>query len=108
MGIFNRNREKAENNRLMERLDGRRITYAARRTFDEAGNPIEQVIGRLGSINTREGRIVIICDGAEVFRCPAEGASCSELLSLDGVVIQGNDTQTGEPVTVVAKYPRRR
>ncbi len=108
MGLFHRNKEKAENARLMERLDGRRITYAARRVLDEAGNPLEQVIGRVGSINTREGRIVIICDGAEVFRCPAEGARCSELLSLDGVVIQGNDPDTGKPVTIVAKYPRRR
>ena len=105
MGFFNSKQRQADrhNARLITRLDGKGVRYVVRRELDEQGSPVETVLGKTGRINTKDGKIVIICDGAEVFRCSQEGAQCGELLSLGGVVIQciGPD---GGPDTVVAYY----
>ena len=104
MGLFSRRRERAEHSELLEKLHGKRILYAARRTTDERGNPVEVILGKTGAINTIGGDIVVMCNAKEVFRCPAEGAACAELMSLGGVVISGVNAATGEPDTVVAYY----
>ena len=64
----------------------------------------EVILGKNGAINTIENRIVLMCNGKEVFRCDAEGASVSELMSLNGVVIEGVNAITGEKNTVVAYF----
>ena len=104
MGLFSRRREHAEQSDLVARLHGKRIRYAARRTMDEHGNPVEVILGKVGAINTIGGDIVVMCNAKEVFRCPVEGAACAELLSLGGVVISEINAATGEPDTVVAYY----
>ena len=105
MGLFNskQRREDKDNARLIARLDGKGVRYVVRRELDEQGGPLETVLCKTGRINTKDGKIVIICDGAEVFRCSQEGAQCGELLSLGGVVIQCIRSD-GEPDTVVAYY----
>ena len=104
MGIFNRRqrREEKDNAQLIVRLDGRSVRYVARRELDESGSPVETVLGKTGRINTRDGKIVIICDGTEVFRCSQQNARCGELLSLGGVVIE--NMGAGKTETVVAYY----
>ena len=104
MAFFNRRREEADTARLIARLDGRAVKYVTRREMDGNGNPVETVIGKEGRINTRQGQIVVVCNGSEVFRCPAEGAKCGELLSLDGAVVSGINACTGRQDTVVAYY----
>lgn len=104
MGLFSRRREHAAQSDLIAKLHGKRIRYAARRTTDESGNPVEVILGKQGAINTLGGDIVVMCNAKEVFRCAAEGASCAELMSLGGVVISGVNAATGEPDTVVAYY----
>lgn len=104
MGLFSRRREHANQNDLIAKLHGKRIRYAARRTVDENGNPVEVILGKQGGINTIGDDIVVMCNAKEVFRCPVEGASCAELMSLGGVVISGVNAATGEPDTVVAYY----
>ena len=97
MGLFGKRRspEDKETAALLARLDGRSVKYVTRRDLETG---VETVIGREGRLNTKEGKIVIVCNGTEVFRCPAEDARCGELLSLDGVTIR-----TGEGM-VVAYY----
>jgi len=104
MGLFSRRRENAAQSDLIGRLHGKRIRYAARRTTDESGTPVEIILGKTGAINTLGGDIVVMCNAKEVFRCAIEGATCAELMSLGGVVISGVNAATGEPDTVVAYY----
>ena len=40
----------------------------------------------------------------EVFRCAEDAVRCAELLSRDGVVVQGVNTHTNAEDTVVAYY----
>ena len=104
MGLFSRRRANAQQSDLIAKIHGKRIRYAARRTVDEHGNPVEVILGKQGAINTLGEDIVVMCNAKEVFRCPVEGASCAELMSLGGVVISGINAVTGEPDTVVAYY----
>jgi hypothetical protein len=96
-----RKQDIRDNQKLIERLDGRAVKYVARR---EPDSTIESVIGRAGRINTKNGFITIICNGTEVFRCPVNGAKCGELLSLEGVRIHGQDIKTGEQTQIIAYY----
>ncbi len=104
MGLFSRRREHAAQEELIAKLHGKAIRYAARRTTDANGNPVEVMLGKGGAINTLGGDIVLMCNAKEVFRCAIEGATCAELMSLGGVVISGVSAATGEPDTVVAYY----
>lgn len=106
MALFGgkRRTKDADNARLIARIDGRAVKYVARRSIDAAGSPVESVIGHEGRINTQHGQIVVVCNGSEVFRCPAARAQCGELLSLDGVVIRCRDEAGGAEDTVVAYY----
>ena len=104
MGLFSRKKEQNEQTAMLAKMHGRSIRYAAKRFVNENGNPQERVLGKNGAINTVENRLVIMCDGKDVFRCDAETVSVSELMSLNGVVIQGVNTETGKQETVVAYF----
>lgn len=106
MGFFSRRREQAAQSELQQKLDGRAIRYAARRTLDKNGSPVEIILGKNGAINAKNGVIIVMCNAKEVFRCDAETAECSELMSLNGAVIKGINAATGEPETVVAYYTK--
>ncbi len=106
MGFFSRRREQAAATALEQKLNGRAIRYAARRTLDDNGSPVEIILGKNGAINVKNGEIVVMCNAKEVFRCALETAECSELMSLNGAVIKGVNTVTGEPDTVVAYYTK--
>ncbi|HIW74877.1 MAG TPA: hypothetical protein H9684_11185 [Firmicutes bacterium] len=90
MGLFGRRppAPDKETAALLARLDGKSVKYVTRR---DPETQVETVIGHEGRLNTQEGQIVIVCNGTEVFRCPAAEARCGELLSLDGVTIRTGD-----------------
>lgn len=106
MGLFSRKNRKEDNEQaaLLAKLDGRLVKYVTRRELNEAGSPVETILGKEGRIHTLHGEIIVRCGTTEVFRCAAEGASCGELLSLEGVVLKGVHPETGKPDTVVAYY----
>lgn len=107
MGLFHRKSEKADvrlNGQVLERIQGKAIKYVTRRDIGPDGSTRETVLGKTGRINCLADAIVVMCDGREVFRCALADAKCSELLSLDGAVIQGTNQVTGAPDTVVAYY----
>ena len=106
MGFFSRRREQAAETELQQKLNGRAIRYAARRTMDENGSPVEIILGKNGAINVKNGEIVVMCNAKEVFRCAMDTAECSELMSLNGAVIKGVNSVTGEADTVVAYYTK--
>lgn len=94
-------RESAD---VLARIHGKAVRYVARRVEDGMGRAVESVLGKEGRININEDDLVVMCNGHEVFRCPVGDVVCSELLSLDGVVIKGSNTYTGGEDVVVAYY----
>lgn len=91
----------------MERIHGKPIRYVTRREVVN-GVSTETVLGKEGRINCNPQEVVVVCNGREVFRCHADGARCNELLSLDGVVIEGINSNTGVLETIVAYYKYHR
>ena len=104
MGLFSRKKEQSEHTAMLEKMHGRSIRYAAKRFLDENGNPQERVLGKNGAVNTIDNRIVVMCNGKDVFRCDAQTASISELMSLNGIVIEGINSETNEKETIVAYF----
>ena len=84
----------------LERLDGKLITYAVRREPDG-----EVVIGKDGRICAATEIVELrFSDGSVPFACPVSTMQFGELMSHNGVLITGDDTVTGNRVSVVAYY----
>ena len=85
---------------MVERTDGKHIRYVTERTDN-----VENIIGREGSLNVREDYLILMADGAILFRGHIPELKISEMLSLDGVIISGPDeTKDGAERTVIAYY----
>lgn len=74
----------------LERYHGKRVSYVVEREGAE-----ENVIGRTGGISVDSEKLVVVCDGHEVFRCSTDGIVCAELMSHNGADIKGRDMTTG-------------
>ena len=85
-------------------LDGRELKYAIRREQDENGSPRETVLGKGGRFMVLPDRVIVMAGGKEVFNAPLETVKSGELMSLDGVVISGQDQVTGRYTMVVGYY----
>lgn len=104
MGLFKKRRADKAREELYARLCEKAIRYVARRTVNEAGNTEEIVLGRGGRLSHGNGFFMVDTADGEVFRCPETEVQCAELMSRDGAVVQGVNTHTGAPDTVVAYY----
>lgn len=105
MAFWDRIKHDRQVRATLMRIDGKAVKYVARRGRTEDGSTTtEQVIGKTGRINVMQDRIVVMCDGQEVFRCMLSETTVGELLSLGGVVLSGINALTGLPDTVVAYY----
>ena len=86
---------------MAHKLDKRAIKYCSERDA-EAG---ETIIGKNGMINLRDGELILLSSEQVVFRAKIEELTASELLSLEGVILTGNDLEHGGVMrTVVAYY----
>jgi len=85
--IFSKKRK--EKDRVLE-LHGMAIKYVTERRADN-----DDVVGRGGSISIRDGVLIIFASSEIVFRCPVDQVTASQLLSGDGVVIEGADAEHG-------------
>lgn len=99
MGLFSKKKGKLPERDILDRVDGKPLTYAVERIDGE-----EKVLGKNGGIVVLDNAIVIMCEAHEVFRCALEGASVAELLSGNGCEIIGCDTVTGQKRYVTAHY----
>lgn len=88
MGLFRKN--KGTPLKELERYHGKRVSYVVEREGAE-----ENVIGRTGGISVDSEKLVVVCDGHEVFRCSTDGIVCAELMSHNGADIKGRDMTTG-------------
>ena len=85
---------------MAERVNDRKLAYVTQRR--EEG---DRVLGKDGYIHVTDGgQLRIICGMDAVFECPVTEVSVSELFSLDGVMIEGDDRVSGEHRTVLAHY----
>ena len=84
MGLFRKN--KGTPLKELERYHGKRVSYVVEREGAE-----ENVIGRTGGISVDSEKLVVVCDGHEVFRCSTDGIVCAELMSHNGYKGQGYD-----------------
>lgn len=108
MGWFSKRRlqrDRAMQDALKQKLDGRELQYVIRRSIDENGSPTETVLGKSGRFIYAGGHLSIIAGEAEVFRNESpETVTCGELMALNGVMIQGYNLLTARPDTIVAYY----
>ena len=95
MGLFRKN--KGTPLKELERYHGKRVSYVVEREGAE-----ENVIGRTGGISVDSEKLVVVCDGHEVFRCSTDG------MSHNGVDIKGRDMTTGKLRHIVVHYANKR
>ena len=84
---------------MTEMVSGKHLRYVVERWEND-----EKVIGRNGSIGVKDDSLIVNTDTGIAFRGKVEEIVVSELLSKDGVVITGYDTERNAERTVVAFY----
>ncbi len=84
------------------KINNKSLKYITER--DE--NNMDVVIGKGGSIHVREsGELIVYSGGSEILFCAdVDKISCSELMSLDGVIIEGYDKTKQKQRKIVAHY----
>lgn len=112
MSLFDRlfRREKKENTvafrrEMAKRLDGKHLRYVTERTETADGGSDETVIGREGALIVKEDALLVYASADVLMRLKIDEMTASELLSGDGVVLQGEDLEhEGETRCVIAYY----
>ena len=85
---------------MAEKIAGHRIRYVT-----EKINGVEEVIGKDGSSDIRNGELIVFASSEVVFRCLVDELRAWELLSHDGVVLTAPDIDRGgEERTVIVHY----
>ena len=75
---------------MAERICGHHIRYVTERRDD-----VDEVIGREGGLNIRNGEFIVFASADIIFRTNVDELEAWELLSKDGVVITGPDYEHG-------------
>ncbi|MCI8332496.1 MAG: hypothetical protein HFE78_06695 [Clostridiales bacterium] len=88
-------KEKAES------LSGRAIKYVTERSKDGS---TDTIIGKAGSLSVRDGELIVLASQQIVFRCKTENLTASDLMSLEGVVLEGYDEVQGQVRKIIAYY----
>ncbi len=104
MGWLGQRKAKKEREALFSRICEKAIKYVARRQVRADGSTEENVLGKGGRVSHGNGFFMVDTAAGEVFRCAEEAVRCAELLSRDGVVVQGFNLHTNAEDTVVAYY----
>lgn len=94
-----RKKDNGPDRALLDRLNGKSLRYV---TLRQDGDYKETVIGKGGSLNIRNGEVIIVCDCGEVLKRPLAELSVGELLSNDGATFEF--VLDGRKQTVVAYY----
>ncbi len=80
-------------------LHGMAIRYVTERRDDN-----DDVVGRGGSLSVRDDQLLVFSSGDIIFRAPVAEVKASDLLSGDGVVIEGPDMTHGGRVRRIVAY----
>ena len=103
--FFKRKNKKkdADSEKILEKINGRSIKYASAR--DEDG--VECIICKDGRIIVTESEIAIRCSEGDDFCVARDGAAVGELMSLEGVRIEGEKDGLRRCVTAFYTYYRK-
>ena len=105
MIFFGKRKKEREDKKIrdavIERLSGKIIKYCSERAEDGSGDII---IGKDGSLTIREGELIVFSSADIVFRCDIDELLASELLSRDGVILEGYDKDAGRNRKIIAYY----
>ena len=75
---------------MAQEIAGHRIRYVT-----EKINGVDEVIGREGSIDLRNGEFIVFASSEVILRCDIDELQAWELLSKDGVVVTAPDKEHG-------------
>ena len=75
---------------MAQKIAGHSIRYVT-----EKINGVEEVIGRSGSIDVRNGEFIVFASSEVILRCDVDKLQAWELLSKDGVVVTAPDKEHG-------------
>lgn len=92
--LFFKKRKRSEypsGREMAAKLDGKHIKYVTERKDDE-----DIVIGRDGALIVKGDEFLVFSSADVVFRCKIEQLKASELLSLEGVIINAPDIEHGD------------
>ena len=101
-GLFKKGKKNSAypNGRAMaEKLNGKCIKYVVERLEDE-----DYVIGKSGALILKEDELLVYSSEDVVFRCKVGELEASELLSLEGVILNGPDIEHGGQQRCVIAY----
>ena len=85
---------------MAEKICGHHIRYVT-----ENRDGVDEVIGRDGGLNIRNGEFIVFASADTIFRTNVDELEAWELLSKEGVVLTGPDLErNGEVHTVTAFY----
>ena len=84
---------------MAQKISGHRIRYVT-----EKVNDVEEVVGREGSSDVRNGEFIVFASSNVVFRCRVDDLQAWELLSKDGVVVTAPDIEHGGVERTVVIY----
>ena len=84
---------------MAERICGHHVKYVTERI-----NNVDEVIGRSGSLNMRDGELLVYASFDVLMRCRIEEMQAAELLSKDGVIITAPDLEHGGKERTVIVY----
>ena len=100
-----KDKQKTENDMLLQRLDTREVQYVSRRDPVNYG---ETILGKNGAINIIDDELVIVCNNRIIFRMKLEKLEADELMSLNGVNLRYIDEKTGQQQALIAYYKYHR
>ncbi len=102
--------KKDESSPLFRREFAKKINNRHIRYVTERKNGIEEIVGKEGHLNILPGEteIAVTCGIEEIFRSKIDETAFGELMSLEGVVLEGYDLtcKRARKITAFYKYYR--
>lgn len=86
-----------------KKLSGAHLHYVTEKTEDD-----ELVLGKGGCVALNGGELIVLCADQIVYRGPARETEISDLLSGNGVVLRGADSETGRERTLILHFSYHR
>ena len=84
---------------MADKIAGHRIRYVT-----EKINGVDEVIGREGSVDVRNGEFIVFASSEVILRCNVDDLQAWELLSKDGVVVTAPDIEHGGAERTIIVY----
>lgn len=98
-GLSDRPGSKKDRIRRANALHGQTIRYVA-----EMRDGIETIVGRGGNASVRAGELLIFSSNEVIFRSPCDTVMTADLLSGNGVVVEGPDSVSGLSDRTITVY----